>query len=506
MFAPFGSAPAQGDAFWLGLAGETAPTNSITLGFEAAAMSSVPDPVVSGGAAPPTLLPPPLLRWELLDGTRLTRLEVVLDETASLQQSGVVELRLPKHWRTGRPGILQAPPELRWLRVRIVHGSYQKPPQVAAVRLNVVGAEATRTVRDESLERLPADPDDRRVRMRLTQTPVVPGSLEVEVDTIATGDVFGTGAGDEATLWTEVADLAAYGADSTVFTLDPEEGIVTFGDGRNGRVVPEGFRNVRARRYRVGGGKAGAILAEASPAMLVSIPFLRGVENPAAATGGVDTETDAVAVRRGPQELRARGRAVALADYGLMAIRALGAEVARAYAVRGLHPSYRGAPIPGLVGVFVVPPDRDGSVPIADPQTLRAVADYLTSEVAPAGVQIVAAAPRFHMVGVEARLVFTAGTDVGIGIGAALATVDDYLHPLRGGDDGEGWPPGGELLVIPTTRRLLARVPGLQAVPQLNFVLDGVRQPPCTDVPITTHSLVWPANHELVPIESEVPQ
>src|SRR5947207_3585959 len=97
-------------------------------------------------------------------------------------------------------------------------------------------------------------------------------------------------------------------------------------------------------------------------------------------------------MRRGPQEIRARSRAVTTADYALLARQAQGALVERAYAVAGLHPAFPGRAIPGVVAVFVVPPDRGEGPPTPDEDTLRRVAAHLSENAAPAGVEVVAAA------------------------------------------------------------------------------------------------------------------
>ena len=153
---------------------------------------------------------------------------------------------------------------------------------------------------------------------------------------------------------------------------------MTFGDGVNGRRVPAGFRNVVALLYRVGGGSAGGVDAGAVRTMLTSVPFVTGVTNPLAASGGTDVEPVERVLRRGPKEIRARGRAVTVADYELLAVSAPGAQIARAHAVAGLHPSHPGPPMPGIVGVFVVPPDRGEGPPTPDEGSLRNVAKYLS--------------------------------------------------------------------------------------------------------------------------------
>ncbi|MEV6935908.1 putative baseplate assembly protein, partial [Streptomyces sp. NPDC051132] len=349
-FAPFGRDPEPGNGLWIGLAGTAAPYPRLSLGF--VVVAAPPAPAGSGGPEP--LSPAPLLRWDVLDGTRLVPAELVRDSTAGFRASGTVELRVPRSWAPGSPPGTRPRPPLCWLRLRIAHGAFGGPaPVLSGLRLNMVAATAARTIRDEPLQPIEDAGAGGRRRMRLSQLPILTGSVVIEVDDDPGADLFGTTAG-AASRWREVESLAGHGADDRVFTVDHESGEVTFGDGVHGAAVPPGFRNVRAVRYRVGGGSAGAVRAGAIGSVVTALPYVIGVDNPFPASGGTDAEPDADAIRRGVGELRARGRAVAPADYGLLATRAPGASVARAHGVPGLHPDYAGVPIPGVVGVRFV--------------------------------------------------------------------------------------------------------------------------------------------------------
>ncbi|MEV6875379.1 putative baseplate assembly protein [Amycolatopsis sp. NPDC051128] len=500
-FPPFGAEPQPGNALWLGLDGTASPFPSLSLGFVIAA--APPAPVAAGGLTPPPLAPQPLLRWDVLDGGRFLPAEVVRDETAGLRAGGTVELRLPRTWAPGRPPAARPGPALRWLRLQVAHGIFTvAPPLVAGLRLNMVAATAAHTIFDEPLEPVqdPAAPAERR-RLRLSQVPILAGSVVIEVDDDPGADLFGI-TGTSASRWQEVPSLAAYGPDDQVFVVDYDTGVVTFGDGVNGAPVPPGFRNVRAVRYRVGGGKAGAVAAGAVNGVVTARPFVTGVNNPFPATGGADAEPDADVVRRGVGELRSRGRAVAPADFGLLALRAPGASIARAHGVPGLHPDFPGAPIPGVVGVLVVPLADEGSTepPVPSAATLRAVAGFLTREVAPAGVTVVTGPVAFRRIAVEARVVLDAGQDRAAVLARAADAVTTYLDPLRGGENGGGWPFGGAVRHTPLVRRLLA-VDGVLAVSGLSLTADGLRLPPCTDQAIPPDDLVWPDRPLLIPVE-----
>jgi hypothetical protein len=174
--------------------------------------------------------------------------------------------------------------------------------------------------------------------------------------------------------------------------------------------------------------------------------------------------------------------------------------VARAHGVPGLHPEFAGKPIPGVVGVLVVPPaDESGEPPVPTAATLQAVADFLTREVAPVGVTVVAAPAQFRQVVVEAWVALDPDLERAGVLSRAGDAVTTYLDPLRGGDNGAGWPFGGALRHTSLVRRLLS-VDGVLAVSQLSLTVDGIRLPPCADHAIPPNTLVWPRRPLLIPV------
>src|SRR5205823_5166068 len=154
-----------------------------------------------------------------------------------------------------------------------------------------------------------------------------------------------------------------------------------------------------------------------------------GVTNPWPASGGTDAETQLQAKKRGPREIRSRGRAVAVADYEILALRTPGAQISRAHAVSGFHPSFPGTPIPGVVCVFVVPPEKGATPPVPDDGTLASVSRYLSSQLAPAGVEIVAAVPVYHRVRVETSVVINPTVNRGDAVRNVARLISYFLDP-----------------------------------------------------------------------------
>jgi hypothetical protein len=325
-FQAFGPTSTPGDALWIGLLlppGPASPAPSLSLALvPVATPGTPPPPVTAGGVPPPAAAPAPLVSWAILDGGSMVDATLIRDETGGLSSGGIIELGVPAQWRPGNPPGSFGLPELLWLRAMLKYGQYPSPPVFSAVLLNVARAPASRTIRDEALVQLPDSPDG-LTRMQLSQTPVVRRSVQIDVDADPGGDVFGTGP-ETTTRWTEVDNLGASGPADQVFTVDYATGIVTFGDGVHGARPPAGFRNVRATQYRTGGGAAGAVAAGAVNAPLTSVAFVTAVSNPDRASGGTDAEPDSAAIMRGGQELRAGGRAVTPADYGVLAVNAPG--------------------------------------------------------------------------------------------------------------------------------------------------------------------------------------
>jgi predicted phage baseplate assembly protein len=487
-FLPFGLRPRVGDALLLGIDGDTAPTGTITVGIGVTRPPGAPAPVAEGGLYPVPLTPSVQLSWDALDGVRWVALELVGDETRQLSRTGVLELKLPELFRPGRPRQSAEGPPRRWIRVRIVAGAFSAPPALDFVRTNAVTATAGRTVLDEVLAPVAGSPG----RFRLSANPVLAGSLVLDVND-----------GSGFRQWEEVEDLSTADPQREAFTLDAATGEVTFGDDVHGRAVPAGVRQVRARSYRFGGTGAALVKAAAVKTLLGSVASVMGVTNPRAASGGDAQEGVEATVRRGPDLIRAHGRAVLPSDYELLALRSPGARVRRVHAMPGRHPAMPTARIAGVVGLLVVPPIEEGAgdgPPLPDEDTLRNVARHVSAKLAPAGVEIVAGAPVYHLARIEAQVRLREGIDQGAAVADVLAEIDRYLHPLSGGDVGAGWPFGGTLRYDALLRRLLGRDTVL-AVPRLAMIVDGRRVPPCQDRAIGPHDLLWPSGHLVIPVE-----
>jgi predicted phage baseplate assembly protein len=117
--------------------------------------------------------------------------------------------------------------------------------------------------------------------------------------------------------WDEVPTLYAAAPGDRAYVLRADEtgaAYVQFGDGERGSRLPTGSHNVRAR-YRKGLGAGGNVKAGALAQLLDRPLGVKGVANPAPASGGVDPESEEAARASIPLGVRTLGRAVSLLDY-----------------------------------------------------------------------------------------------------------------------------------------------------------------------------------------------
>jgi predicted phage baseplate assembly protein len=495
-FSPFGASARAGTALYLGLT-PPAPQIQMSIGIDVVTPAGTPAPVAMGGVMPLPVAPSPTLTWEAYDGNSgaFQTAEVVSDSTGGLVQSGVVVLKVPPIWNPGAPLGLDAPANLFWLRLRIVQGQFNPPPVLADLLLNTVRALAVTTVSGEFVN---FGSDTTLRHATLSQAPALSGSLIVRVlnDPLSPTD---------ATVWKETDDLSAARPDDRVYEFDPATGEITFGDGVHGAAIPPGFRNVVAT-YQAINASSGVIAAKAASTLINSAPFVTGVNNPQPGSGGTGLGSQAEAIARGPQVFRARNRAVTVADFALMATQVAG--ISRAHAIGGRHPAYPGNTIPGVVGVYVVPPDTNpvpgqGAAPIPTGETLSEVAKSLSQSAALAGVDVVAAAPVYHYVQAQIAVVINPSAIAATVYENVLTTLINYLHPITGGADGKGWPFGAPLLYTPLVLFLVTNVPDLWAIPSLTLVIDGQQLAPCSNFTIEEDSLFWSLQHQIVPSGEE---
>lgn len=312
-----------------------------------------------------------------------------------------------------------------------------------------------------------------RQRLRTRRAPLLPDLHRVRVG------------GAE---WTSVASLAGSLADDRHYVLDRNTGEILFGDGTHGAIPPEDAPVVID--YLAGGGTAGNVAAGQIVVLRASIPHVARVHNRWPASGGADAEPVEEARSRAPALLRSGWRAVSAGDFERLT-RLASPRVARARCLAE----------PGAARVVVVPhpegpadAESFASLLPGDP-VFDDVVEFLDERRA-VGVRLVVEPPDYQGVRVHVALTvaeYELAADV---YDRAAVAVRDYLHPVRGGRDGQGWPFGrpvvaGELFGV------LLDVPGVELVDEVYLhpwdpVTDQSGQR--TDrVDLEPNGLCWPA-------------
>jgi predicted phage baseplate assembly protein len=437
--------------------------------------------VTCGLGASPSY-PSATVRWSAWAGFDWTPITLLKDDTLAFTRTGEIVLRTPEGLAT--TVIPPEPGPLYWLRAELVTSQFERPPVLKALRTNTMTLTQMETVRDEVLGGSTGRPNQ---TFRLTNTPVLTDSLSLEVD---------QGSGPE--VWTQVDDFLASSPRDQVYVLNRTTGEVRFGDGRRGAIpianVNNPGANVVARAYRYGGGTKGNVPAGALHALRSSVPGIdeNAVVNLVASYGGRDEETLDQAKQRAPAAIRTRCRAVTSDDFEFFATQA--ANIARAKALPLRHPDFPDVAVPGVVSVVVVP-DSAEDQPRPSEGTLRTVCAYLDQRRL-LTTEVYVAPPTYQDVSVDVDLVAEESADLAQVQRDVEKTLRDYFHPLRGGEDGLGWPFGGTISFSRTFQRVFS-VHGVSSVNRVVITVDGVEAPECRDVPLRPDALASSRAHRV---------
>jgi predicted phage baseplate assembly protein len=273
-----------------------------------------------------------------------------------------------------------------------------------------------------------------------------------------------------------------------VYRIDAVAGEVRFGNfdeqsgAGSGSIPPSGSR-IQATRYRYvdtgADGNVGPnqVVILATTPTTVPPPGIAGVTNPGPARDGADEEPIEETMRRAPEELRIRYRAVTVDDYEFLAREASNDLTIRRCLPPRVHtddapgappPWKAGDPwefgglirAPGTVNLVIVP-DRGLVVPRPEPtqDQIRLVQAYLDAR-RDLTARLEVVPPRYLPVVVNVEIMvwqqaLNAGADRATIEAQTRARIQSFLHPTRGGPDGTGWQVGDPVFTSDLFRALM---------------------------------------------------
>lgn len=512
----FQTEPQPGNALYLGFDSDIA-RNTLVLGLDSENLGVGINP-----------LDAPLI-WEYWDTQEndWRTLEVVRDTSEGLTiPYAEVELYVPqtagqREIEVGDEKFLGSWLRCRYKELEANQPGYNQSPVIKKFTSysigGTVGVAHSQIVRLEELGRSSGEPGQ---RFTLKNTPML-ALNPTEQETILIDGV----EGHPAELWKQRPDFSESGPYDKHFTCDYVSGEICFGpalrdpsgvEQQRGAIPPYGSRIIMTA-YRTGGGTEGNVGSQTITVLKTSLPYVAGVTNLRAASGGTNSESLEHALARGPRALRARNRAVTAEDFEVLTREATSG-VAR---VRCLTPGpLDKQPIedrvePGTVVLMVVP-EVDENLRELRPEHLNVPAgmrvdimSYL-DERRLLTTQVDLTNPRYQWVTVQARIKTTNAFVNERVKREAERRLYRFLRPVQGGPDvnlryetaGEGWP-FGRVLYHSEIYPILQTIEGVEFVEKVevfpvNDVIRGQAGAPQSVINPGPRGLLCSYRHQII--------
>ena len=289
--------------------------------------------------------------------------------------------------------------------------------------------------------------------------------------------------------WFETEDFESSDPEDPHYTVDPQKGEITFGNGLNGRIPPEESK-IKALFYQTTLGYEGNI-NKGQKFLFESIPG----ENLQDAVGGKDAQSIKDATSRARKDCRTVYRAITSNDYEHMALSTPGLRVARAKALPNYDPDYPCISVPGSVTVVVVPYAREANKnPTPGDGFIRTVRDHLDNcRLITTDIHVIK--PEYIRIHVKCKIriqKYSSETEVEKRVIKAL---DDFLLPLSREQDKKEWPFGRA--VYPS--EIYQKIDEIEGVDYTTDVFIRTDEEPYqkNTITIPTSGLVFSGNHKI---------
>jgi predicted phage baseplate assembly protein len=468
--------------------------------------------------AVPDVPPPAKVTWwySKMENGQLAPFKQVDDGTGGLRRSGVVRLWIPPNptthgvdWKPDEPPDPSTGSVPYALWIKIEHTTFTAPPRLERLIPNVAIARHLRRTQTHRLKQtwlsLPGNVIELAELPKERPDKDHPPLEQCVVLHLRERD-------NAWHKWEPSADLSFHGPGDRFFVVDREWGVLRFGDGLTGRLPvlaetdPEDPEDANVKvQYFVGGGSAG-ILGDNREWEGVREGGVRDTnltaKNVVPTEGGAEPESIESARQRAAAALKRRDRAVTSEDYEEIARTTPGVAIKRAHAAIGYHPTYPCTIVPGAVTVFIVPDapreevDEDWvesalvSAPQPDPGAQAAVLVRL-NEARLVTTEVLVRGPRYRPV----ALTVTVEGDPADPMELRRQIhkhLQDFLDPIIGGDDKEGWPFGEPLRPFVLLREAQRALDDSGAAVGVSIrLLDTeLAAESCSDVKVGPHDLM----------------
>lgn len=265
--------------------------------------------------------------------------------------------------------------------------------------------------------------------------------------------------------WNRVENFLDSKPEDRHFVLEANEGIIRFGNGTMGRILPTSKQhNVRVR-YKTGGGLRTNIPRNSTLTLSRSLGFISQAYNPKELSGGQDSESLENALKRNASFIRSQKMAVTLRDYEELC-RAASRNVQRVRCFTGVDD--RENKRSGVVTLVVLTNDfEDGQMYFQN--TRMEIENFLKPRMDTSLIRekrFFVIPPVFIEYRVHVELVAEDMDDIFSMKKEVTRRLFEFLNPLTGNFDHKGWQIG----VLPNTVQLtnaINTIPGLRYVKKL---------------------------------------
>jgi hypothetical protein len=324
--------------------------------------------------------------------------------------------------------------------------------------------------------------------------------------------------------WEYRPDFSASARTDRHFTVDPTTGLISFGDGEKGNILPENapffalYRQTAAENGNVQRGTITELSASphnqavlgnevfgisdpvtkskgnTSPKIKKDLRSIFRMVNPSPSTGGSSAETLTAARARTLEKLAAEiSRAVTLEDIKQLALQTPGTHLARAEVKANIHPHHHCFRAPGMITVIIVPGLPVGR-PVPGAGVRQAVKGYLQRRRV-VGSRIEVVGPTYTKISINAKVQTNPGVAKSRVQADIIKALQIFLDPLEGGPQKRGWPFGRDVYRSEILQ-LIDRVAGVDHVAALELrANEGEAQ--CRNLCTGPFGLTFSGEHQI---------